>query len=120
MINGWRIDTDAVVSVLASLETTAGELVTALDGIETAHATLNTGATPALSAVTAAVGEVVLYEQERLTSIGNRISAGSLGLSSATSGYNLGDEQMALTAQTQANHSATSGDLSFFGVESAS
>lgn len=120
MINGWRIDTDGVVSVLASLEITAGELVTSLDGIETAYSTLDSGNTTALSAVTAAVGEVVMYEQERLTSIGNRISAGSLGLSTATSGYNLGDEHMALTAQTQANDAAVSGDLSYFGVESGS
>ena len=120
MINGWRIDTDAVVSVLASLETTASELVTSLDGIETAYSTLDSGATVALSGVTAAVGDGVMYEQERLTSIGNRISAGSLGLSQATSGYNLGDETMALTAQTEANNAATSGDLTYFGVESTS
>jgi hypothetical protein len=120
MINGWRIDVDAVASVLSNLEITAGELVTSLDGIETAYTTLDAGNTVALSAVTAAVSEVIGFEQERLTSMGNRISAGSLGLSTATSGYNLGDEQMALDAQTQAQNSASSGDLSFFGVESGS
>jgi hypothetical protein len=113
MINGWRIDIDAVSTVLTNVDLAATDLATSIDGIDVAQGLLGGACTAVLGSVSAAVDEVVLFEQARLTSIGNRIVAGSLGLATATQGYNFGDEQMAVDAQTAVG----SVDLSHFGIE---
>ena len=113
-MSGWSIDPSGVQSVLASVETAASELRTALDSASTSFAELSVGAGPNMADVAAAIQALMESEQGRLTAIGNRITAGSLGASTATIGYIQGDEEMAATAQAAAGRAAVSGDLSFF------
>jgi len=113
-MSGWSIDPSGVQSVLASVENAATELRTALDSASTSFAELATGAGPNMADLPAAIQALMESEQGRLTAIGNRITAGSLGASTATIGYIQGDEEMAATAQTAATRAASSGDLSFF------
>ena len=113
-MSGWSIDPAGVVTVLGAVEGARDELVTAIDGIIPAHETLLAGA-DVLGLVPAEVQALLEEQSANMTSIGNRIAAGTLGAYNATASYVQHDEIMAANTQAAAVAAATSGDLSFFG-----
>ncbi|MCU1445015.1 DUF6507 family protein [Cryobacterium sp.] len=117
-MTSWSIDPQGVSTVLTSVETAATELSTALDGILTAQDDLVYGA-GSLGGVPAAVAALIESEKTRLTNVGRRINAGTLGASTAAIAYVHGDEEMAASAQAAASTSALNGDMSAIGAERA-
>lgn len=117
-MTSWSIDPQGVSTVLTNVETAATELSTALDGIITAHEDLVTGA-GSLGGVPAAVAALIDSEKARLTNVGYRINAGTVGASTAAIAYVKGDEEMAASAQAAASSSALNGNMSAIGAERA-
>lgn len=113
-MSSWSIDAPGVVGVLGLVETSATELSTALDGMVSAHEVLVIGS-GVLASVPNEILALIESEKSRLDNIGNRISACTLGASTATAAYVQGDETMAANTQAAAIAAAGSGDLSFFG-----
>jgi hypothetical protein len=111
----WSIDGPAVFAVLSDVRTTSNELGTAFGTVTAAQESLVGGLT-GLPGVAEAVAGVLSSEASRFKNVGNRITAGVLGASSAANGYANADEQMAADAQAAAVAASTSGDFGYFNV----
>ncbi|GAA3871524.1 hypothetical protein GCM10022381_13270 [Leifsonia kafniensis] len=111
----WSIDTSAVFGVLSDVRTTSDALGTAFGSVSAAQEELM-GGLPGLPGVAEAVAGVLSSEASRFTNVGNRITAGVLGASSAAASYTNADEKMAADAQRAAVAASASGDFSFFNV----
>lgn len=111
----WSIDTAAVFGVLSDVRTTSTELGTAFSSVTAAQEAL-LGGVSGLPGVAETVAGVLSSEANRFKNVGNRITAGVLGASSAAASYANADEQMAADAQAAAVAASTSGDFGYFNV----
>lgn len=112
---GWRLQPAVIRTVLAQTEVD-------LEAMDSAWAEPNlegvvdelTRAGDVGADVTGAVVAVLNAQAGRLTSMGNRVSAGVAGVGAATDCFELGQEEMLAQCQTQMLTSAASGDFSWW------
>lgn len=111
----WRLEPAAIRGVLAAVE---GDL-------ETMHAAWSASRLstvmsemdavgPAGADVASALAAVLDAQAERLTSMGNRVSAGLVGVESALACFEVANEDMLAACQTQMLATAGSGDFSWW------
>ncbi|WP_169165183.1 DUF6507 family protein [Cellulomonas taurus] len=114
-MSGWKIQPADVQSVLTDVQATADELGTALseDKFQGVLDGLSWGG--ALTGEVAMAVNAVLGDQStNLSNIGNRVTAGTLGVANAVIAYNNGQEEMSGTYQAELLKSAESGDFQYF------
>ncbi len=114
-MSGWKIQPAEVQSVLTDVQATADELGTALseDKFQGVLDGLSWGG--ALTGEVAMAVNAVLGDQStNLSNIGNRVTAGTLGVANAVIAYNNGQEEMCGTYQAELLKSAESGDFQYF------
>lgn len=114
-MTSWSIQPGDVQSVLNDVQATAGELGAQLtqarfqgilDGL--------TWASGLTGEVASAVNALLGDQARNLTTISNRIQAGTLGVANAVIAYNNGQEEMAGTYQAELLRAADSGDFTYF------
>lgn len=114
-MSGWRLDPGAIGVVLTSAEEDLETMNGAWSASQLEGAVEDLGAVGAAGVdVCAAVVEVLNAQGGRLSSMGNRVSAGLMGVESATACYEAGQEGMAAECQSQMLASAGSGDFSWW------
>ena len=122
-MSSWSIDGAQVQTVLNNVKTYADQFQTGLSedkftdlsncltaGMTEGSASVNT----VTGAVPGAVNDLISSLSDELTTIGNRVQAGILGVASATVSYNHGNDDIAATFQTEMSTAAQTGDFSFF------
>ena len=122
-MSSWKIDGAQVKVVLDNVTTYADQFQEGLSedeftdlencligGAAEGSATVNT----VQGTVPTAVADLIASLSDDLTTIGNYIQAGVLGVASATVSYNQGNEEMAATFQSEMITAAQTGDFTFF------
>ena len=111
----WSIQPADVQSVLTDVQGTAKELGDELTEpkFQAVLDKLQWGG-PLTAEVAAAVNAMLSDQSRNLTNIGNRISAGTLGVANAVIAYRNGQEEMAGSYQTQLLKAAETGDFTYF------
>jgi hypothetical protein len=111
----WRIDPSGVQGVLTDVTADNDELAKALkeekfqailDGLLWGGAITQE--------VPTAVNRVLGDQSTNLKNIGNRITAGLIGVANAVIAYNNGQQDMSATYQSELLKSAESGDFTYF------
>jgi len=111
----WSIQPADVQSVLTDVQGTAEELGKELTEAKFQHVLDGLTWGGALTGDVATAVNAVLGDQSRnLQNIGNRISAGTLGVANAVIAYNNGQEEMAGSYQEQLVKAAETGDFTYF------
>ena len=122
-MSSWMINGAQVKTVLDSVTTYADQFQAGLseDKFTDLSNCLTGGATEGSATVNTVTGEVpgavkdlISSLSDELTTIGNHVQAGILGVASATVSYNQGNEEMAAAFQSEMSAAAQSGDFSFF------
>src|SRR5699024_5153371 len=114
-MTSWKIDPSGGQGILRTVEEDNGERGDALTEakVQAEFEGLTWGG--ALTEdVPQAVAAMLEGQSTNLTNIGNRISAGVVGVANAVIAYNNGQEEMAGTYQTELLTSAETGDFSYF------
>lgn len=110
----WQIQPTSVQSILAQVNTAAGDLGAALTDEKFGALVAGLPTNPFLDPVGRAVEGVLQDQGRNLQTISNRINAGVVGVSNAVIAYNNGQQDMAGTYQAELVRSAESGDFTFF------
>ncbi|GAB2984383.1 MAG TPA: DUF6507 family protein [Actinotalea caeni] len=111
----WRLEPAAIRGVLAAVE---GDLETmnaawSASRLSTVMSEMD-AVGPAGADVASALAAVLDAQAERLTSMGNRVSAGLVGVESALACFEVANEDMLAACQTQMLATAGSGDFSWW------
>lgn len=111
----WRLEPTAIRGVLAAVE---GDLETmnaawSASRLSTVMSEMD-AVGPAGADVASALAAVLDAQAERLTSMGNRVSAGLVGVESALACFEVANEDMLAACQTQMLATAGSGDFSWW------
>lgn len=111
----WRLEPAAIRDVLAAVE---GDLETmnaawSASRLSTVMSEMD-AVGPAGADVASALAAVLDAQAERLTSMGNRVSAGLVGVESALACFEVANEDMLAACQTQMLATAGSGDFSWW------
>lgn len=111
----WRLEPAAIRGVLAAVE---GDLETmnaawSATRLSTVMSEMD-AVGPAGADVASALAAVLDAQAERLTSMGNRVSAGLVGVESALACFEVANEDMLAACQTQMLATAGSGDFSWW------
>lgn len=111
----WRLEPAAIRGVLAAVE---GDLETmnaawSASRLSTVMSEMD-AVGPAGADVASALAAVLDAQTERLTSMGNRVSAGLVGVESALACFEVANEDMLAACQTQMLATAGSGDFSWW------
>lgn len=113
---GFDIQLDAVKTILTAVKTEATELSEGID-VEALNADVTAlGAAPAPGVATA-VADFLELESPTIQSIGNRITACLVGVTTVGNSYATASDEMLQTIQTQAVDAAASGDFAYFDTE---
>ena len=109
----WKVDPAGVKSVLTNVETESQPIFESLGKIDAAATGAATGAQSQM--ILAALGEFFTSIEKPIKTISNRVPAECDGAAAATMAIVRGDEEMAATAERNAQASAVSGDFTVFG-----
>jgi hypothetical protein len=113
---GFEIAPAAVQGVVNAVKGEATELSDGID-VESLEGDVSAMASAPAPGAAQAVAEFLGHESPVIQSIGNRITACLLGVTTVTNSYTTASDEMLQTVQSKAIASAESGDFSYFGVE---
>lgn len=118
-MGGWRLQPGVIGAVLADVEAELEAMNAAWSQDRLESVLEDLGAVgPAGADVRTAVVGVLNGQGGRLSTMGARVSAGLIGVESATACYQAGQEEMLGQVQTQMLASAASGDFSWWYASS--
>lgn len=109
----WRVDPAGVKTVLANVQTESAPIFGALAKVDSEVKGAATAAQSQM--IVGALGEFFSSIEKSVKLIGDRVPAACDGAAAATMAIVAGDEQMAATAERNAQASAVSGDFTAFG-----
>ncbi|MDM8084220.1 DUF6507 family protein [Cellulomonas cellasea] len=114
-MTSWSIRPADVQAVLNEVQATATELGEQLPEAKFQSVLDGLGwAGPLTGDVPAAVNAMLGDQMGQLTTISNRINAGTLGVANAVIAYNNGQEDMAGAYQAELTRAAETGDFTYF------
>lgn len=110
----WKVDPAGVKAVLSTVQT---ESETIFDSLGKVDAEIKGAATGAQSQlIVSALGEFFSSIEKPISTISTRVPAACDGAAAATMAIVNGDEEMAATAERNAQSTAVTGDFSVFGA----
>ncbi|BDZ50321.1 hypothetical protein GCM10025867_25620 [Frondihabitans sucicola] len=111
----WKVDPNGVKTVLGNVESASQPIFDSLGKIDAEVTGAAKGAQSQM--ILSALGEFFTSIEKSVTTIGNRVPAACDGAAAATMAIVRGDEEMAATAERNAQASALSGTFTAFGGE---
>jgi hypothetical protein len=112
----FDITPSAVQAVVNAVKAEATEMSSGIDGEAVEGSVTGVASAPA-PGVASALAEFLELETPVIESIGNRITACLLGVTTVANAYATSSDEMLQTVQSKAVAAASSGDFSYFGDE---